>query len=82
MDNRRTNPSFLSNDEAARDSRRTAEAVKSIVGISPINSNVRCNIGRHYLGIYGKKQDLGKIRDSEKARVASVDVYYQSRILK
>ena len=33
---RRTHPSFLSNNEAARESRRTSELVRSIVGIEPV----------------------------------------------
>jgi hypothetical protein len=37
---RRTYPSFLSNDEAARERRRTEEMVKGIVGIGHVGSSV------------------------------------------
>ena len=40
MEKRRTNPAFLSNDEAARDTKRTEDFVRSIAGNPTINGNV------------------------------------------
>ena len=40
MDKRRTNPSFLSNDEAARDTKRTIDFVRSIAVDNPVTENV------------------------------------------
>lgn len=40
MEKRRTNPAFLSNDEAARDTKRTEDFVRSIAGNTHISENV------------------------------------------
>lgn len=50
MVKRRTNPYFLSGGEAARESTRTTELVRSIAGIDPSRRDVRCNVSTHHFG--------------------------------
>ncbi|MGD0029471.1 MAG: hypothetical protein ABSC91_11090 [Candidatus Bathyarchaeia archaeon] len=61
MGKRRTHPSYLSNDEAARERERTKEMVRSIVGISHSGSSVE------------RKQTVGPVKSKGITRVGETD---------
>lgn len=77
MEKRRTNPGFLSDEEAARERERTSEIVRSIAGNSPMNRKVRRNANRKQVARF-VKNPIKRIGETD---CFLVDFNYQDRVV-
>ena len=78
MDKRRTNPAFLSNNEADRERRRTEEVVRSIVGNKPICSNARSNIRREQVTRHARWNPIKRVGETNNF---IIEFNYQDKLI-